>query len=205
MAKERLGSPRTRLFVALDLPERIREALGAWQRRECGDPALRPARAETLHVTLCFLGWQAEKSIERIAAEIEAVRPRPVELRFAADPVAKPPRRPALFAADAASEAAIELQSEVADRLEAKDFYEPEKRDFWPHVTLARVRSERGEKGPSGRRRRGKPRVVETVPGPLPESVLGPFFGIRVTLYRSRLRPAGAEYAPLAGFDLPPG
>jgi 2'-5' RNA ligase len=32
VAKERLKSPRARLFVALDLPDRVREGLAEWQR-----------------------------------------------------------------------------------------------------------------------------------------------------------------------------
>ena len=42
MAKERLKSPRARLFVALDLPDRVRDGLVAWQREALTDPALRP-------------------------------------------------------------------------------------------------------------------------------------------------------------------
>jgi len=39
MAKERLKSPRARLFVALDLPEAVRTGIAAWGRRELVDPA----------------------------------------------------------------------------------------------------------------------------------------------------------------------
>ncbi len=42
MAKERLKSPRARLFVALDLPEELRDGIVAWGRQELRDPALRP-------------------------------------------------------------------------------------------------------------------------------------------------------------------
>jgi 2'-5' RNA ligase len=204
MAKERLGSPRARLFVALDLPDRVREALAAWQRHGLADPAVRAVAPQALHVTLCFLGYHPERAIERIAAEVEGIAPRAVELRFEPQPVAVPRSRPRLFAADAPSEATDGLQAELSARLEASGFYRPEKRPFWSHVTVARVRPERRERG-SRRRRGSRPRTVESPPGPLPEAVLDPFFGVRVTLYRSHLRPAGAEYAPLAGFDLPPG
>jgi len=204
VAKERLGSPRARLFVALDLPEGVIAELSAWQSRECVDPALRALPAAQLHVTLCFLGWQPEKSIDAIAREIAAVAPRPVGLRFEAEPVGRPPgRRPRLYALNAPSPAAVALQAELQGRLER--FYEPEKRPFWPHVTAARVRPERGAKDGSGRRRRAAPRAVERAPGRLPASLLEPFFGVRVRLYRSHLRRAGAEYASLADFDLPPG
>jgi 2'-5' RNA ligase len=67
VAKQRLKSPRARLFVALDLPDEIRDGIVAWQRAELGDSALRPMRPEQLHVTLAFLGYHPEKRIERIA------------------------------------------------------------------------------------------------------------------------------------------
>jgi 2'-5' RNA ligase len=210
MAKERLGSPRARLFVALDLPAAVREGLEAWGARELIDPALRPVVPEALHITLCFLGWQRERDADAIAAEIAAVEPRSAEIRFEPDPVAIPRDRRAktLFAVDAPSVDAVELQAELSDRLEAAHFYEPEKRPFWSHVTVARVRLEKPPKQPGqgqGKRRKGRPRMVERLPGSLPDELLQPFGAVRIALYRSYLRPAGAEYVPLAGFELPQG
>jgi hypothetical protein len=43
---------------------------------------------------------------------------------------------------------------------------------------------------------------VSGPPPPLPDELLEPFGGVRVTLYRSILRPQGAEYLPLASLDL---
>jgi 2'-5' RNA ligase len=154
-------------------------------------------------MTLCFLGYHPERAIEGIAAEIEAAGPRAVELRLEREPVGIRGRRPGLFAVDSPSEAATQLQAELSDRLQAKRFYEPEKRPFWPHITVARVRPERGSTSSGGRRRRGRPRVVERPPGPLPEALERPFGAVRVALYRSNLRPTGAEYVSLASMELP--
>ena len=206
MPSERLGSPRARLFVALDLPERVRAGLATWGASELTDPALRPVPPAALHVTLCFLGWQRERDAEPIAAEIAAVEPRPVELRFEPEPVAVPRdrRRKHLFAIEAPSPAAALLQAELSDRLEAARFYRREKRPFWSHVTVARVRSERAPKQlGAARRGRGRPREVERFPGSLAPGLLEPFEAVRIRLYRSQLRSAGAEYVPLADFDLP--
>ncbi len=204
MTKERLKSPRARLFVALDLPERVREGLVAWQRQALTDPALRPVAAEALHVTLCFLAYQPEREIDRIAEAIQGVESRPIEIRFDAEPAPVPPNRPRLFAAGAESEAAIELQAELSDVFVAERFYKPEKRAFWPHVTVARIKPSRRSASDRRGRRRGRPMRVEAPPGPLPAELLEPFGAVRVTLYRSRLRPRGAEYASLAELDLPP-
>ena len=198
MAKERLKSPRARLFIALDLPGDVLKGLAAWQREALTDEALRPSRPETLHVTLAFLGYHPERSMDRIAEVATglegATAPR---VRLAADPVPRPRGRPRLFAIEADSSDAVALQAELERRLVEARLYEPEKRPFWPHLTVARVRPERrGSK---------RPAPVESAPKPLPETLLEPFSGVRITLYRSHLRPTGAEYESVAKMDLPPG
>ena len=74
-------------------------------------------------------------------------------------------------------------------------FYEPEKRPYWPHVTVARVRPEaRGSR---------RPAVVSDPPAKLPESLSEARICRRMTFYRSVLQPRGARYAPLAQVELP--
>lgn len=204
MATDRLKSPRARLFVALELPDRVREALGGWQREAIArDGALRAPPAGTLHVTLCFLGYLPERRIEEVAEVVRGLEARPVGMRFELEPVPVPPARPRLYAAGAPSSDADEVASELTARLEAARLHKPEKRPFWSHVTVARVRPERAPPGSGGRRRRGRPRRVETPPTPLPEGLERPFEAVRITLYRSILRSQGAEYVPLASLDLP--
>jgi len=203
VAKQRLKSPRARLFVALDLPDRVRVALVAWQRDSLGDPALRPTRPEALHITLCFLAYQPEKAIPRIEEVVRSLSPRPVELRFQGGISPLPKGRPGLYAVGARGESAIELQRELSEALAAELLYEPEKRSFWPHVTVARVRSERSPPGPGKRRGKARSRRVQKPPGPLPAELREPFGAVRVALYRSNLKPQGAEYERLGGVDLP--
>ena len=153
MAKERLGSPRGRLFVALDLPPDVRAGLAEWQR-ELSDPALRVVPAENLHITLVFLGWQAEKDFERIADAglgRGAPPPRAPEVELLPEPVGRPPgRRPRLFAIEARAPGVEELQAQVEGRLERARFHKPEKRPFWTHLTVARVKPERRKRMSSG-------------------------------------------------------
>lgn len=196
MAKDRLKSPRARLFVALDLPGEVRAGIEAWGGRALVDPALRRVRRESLHITLAFLGYRPEKEIEAIAAVVgESVASAPkVELL---DPVAKPPGRARVFALPARSPATEVLQADLQERLVAARFYKPEKRAFWPHVTVARVRQE----GRGSRR----PAQVVRFPGELPAALKRPVFGVRMTLYRSELQPSGARYVPLAQVELSAG
>src|SRR5215211_3756849 len=203
MAKERLKSPRARLFVALDLPDEVRDAVAAWQARALKGPALRPTRPESLHVTLCFLAYHPEKAIPRILEVIGSVKPRPAELRFDPEPSPIPKGRPRLYAIGGRSESVETLEAELSDALEAERFYEPEKRGFWPHVTVARVRSERLPPAPGKRRGKGRPKRVNKPPNRLPKALEQPFGFVRVALYRSNLKPQGAEYVRLGGIDLP--
>jgi RNA 2',3'-cyclic 3'-phosphodiesterase len=195
MAKERLKSPRARLFVALDLPADVRTQIVDWQRAEMTDEALRVVAPSNLHITLAFLGYLPEKQIAAVAETVNRVaRPAP-RIELAREPVGKPKGRPRLFALDAVSEAAVALQGDLERDLAQQHLYKPEKRPFWPHVTVARVRSERrGSK---------RPARVKRAPGRIPDVLLQPFFAVGVTLYLSILRPQGAEYAPLAQVELP--
>jgi 2'-5' RNA ligase len=198
VAKERLKSPRARLFVALDLPQDVRTGLVDWQQTALADPALRVVAPDALHVTLVFLGYQAEKDVKAIAktafaAEAEAEAPA-VEL--APEPVGIPRgKRPRLIALAANSEGTVALQKQVEERLVEGGFHEPEKRAFWPHVTVARVRPE----APRSR----KPALITTQPHPLPEHMFRFFRPTRLVLFKSHLRRTGAEYEAMAELELP--
>jgi 2'-5' RNA ligase len=89
----------------------------------------------------------------------------------------------------------VALQAGVEERLVEAGFYEPEKRAFWPHVTVARVRPE----APKSR----KPALIRTQPHPLPEHMFRFFRPTRLVLFASHLRRTGAEYEPMAELELP--
>jgi 2'-5' RNA ligase len=183
-----------RVFIALDLPEAIRAGLTEWEKAELVDPALRPTRPESLHVTLAFLGGRQPAEVEEIAALVRRSGGPAPRMRLE-DPVSLPrDRRASLFALPAPSAGAWALQRTMVDRLVAAGLHEPEKRDFWPHVTVARVR-------PEGRGSR-RPQVVKRRPGGLPDASKRAFVSVRLTLYRSELPPGGSKYVPLAQIEL---
>jgi 2'-5' RNA ligase len=196
VAKERLKSPRARLFVALDLPDDVRTGIVDWQRTALADPALRVVRPEALHMTLVFLGYQAEKDVRKIAKAAFDVDLEAPAVELVAEPVGVPGgKRPRLIALAANSEEAIELQGRVEERLVEEGYYEPEKRSFWPHLTVARVRPE----APKSR----KPALLRSLPHPLPEHMFRFFRPTRLVLFKSHLRRTGAEYESLAELELP--
>ena len=151
MAKERLKSPRARLFVALDLPQDVRAGLVDWQRTALSDPALRVVRPAALHMTLVFLGYQSEKDVKKIAKTAFDLDVRAPAVELHSRPIGVPRgKRPRLIALEANSDQTVALQKRVEGRLVEAGFYEPEKRPFWPHVTVARVRPEaRGSTRPA--------------------------------------------------------
>jgi len=192
----RAPKPETvRLFAALDIPGRVRAGIEAWGARELTDPALRPVTAENLHMTLCFLGRTDAVRVGEAEAAVLSLPAEPVRARFDATPVGRPARRPGVWALEADAPAAEALQGRLSAVFAGLGLYVPEKRSFWPHLTIARTRTERGKR---------RPRRVKRPPGELPAELSEPFDAVRVALYRSDLRPDGAKYVSLAKLDLPP-
>lgn len=185
------------MFIALDLPEALRDGLAAWGRRELVDPALRVVPAESLHLTLTFLSCRPEGESEKLGQILAGLKTPAPTIRLG-EPVAKPSaRRARLLALPVESTGAVSLQAELERKLVEARLYAPEKRPFWPHLTVARVRSEgRGSK---------RPQPVKKLPGYLTRELLEPVRCVRTTLYRSELNPKGARYTPLAQVELSRG
>jgi 2'-5' RNA ligase len=124
-------APRRRLFVALDLPADVREALPR--------PAApwRPVPVQNLHVTLAFLGDVDPQDAAAAVPTSFAAGP----LRTAAA-ILLPPRRPRVLAVELEdlTGACTRLQAAVAAALVEAGVYEPESRPWLPHVTIGRTR-----------------------------------------------------------------
>jgi RNA 2',3'-cyclic 3'-phosphodiesterase len=208
MSTDRSKSPRIRLFVALELPEDFLDRLVEWRESAFeGRRDLRLPSRYGLHVTLAFLGYRYERDTEAIAEAAFADGAAPFELK-PTELAEVPPRRPRLYAVGLEDKGKKlgTWQSGLAERLEAGKFYEPEKRPFWPHITIARFKQTERHRTGGGSRgggRRGRGPVDQ--PEPLPEladDLLKPFKAARLTLYSSTLRPQGAEYEPLKRVEL---
>jgi 2'-5' RNA ligase len=174
-----------RLFVAADLPDPIRAQLAAHGRALAATGGWRALREEALHVTLAFLGEHDESEVPAIADAVGAAATPVGEVHLGAG-LRLPPRRPrvAAVAVEDRERRLAALQGAVTDALVALGVYEPERRGFLAHVTVARRTSgpQREVQAPAWR----SPGFV--VPG--------------VTLYVSELSPRGARYRALVGFAL---
>ncbi len=181
------GPALARLFVALELPDEVRSSLAAWARRaRRGRAAVRLVDSEMLHVTLCFLGSRALDEVDVLADAVAGCARAVGELSLGA-PLWLPTRRPRVLAVEVhdGTGALGELQATLAAALAEAVGWEPDKRRFRPHVTVARMRQG------------AAPRERELEPTPALR-----FQGQALTLYRSFLSPSGSVYQPLEQVEL---
>ncbi len=136
-----------RLFVALDLPDDVREALRdliARLKPVC--TSARWVRPEGMHVTLKFIGHAiADGDAEKLAATraaLAAVRSsEPVEIRYRGVGFFSDARRPrVIWCGVEASANLAQLAADIERGLEPLGI-PAEKHPFVPHLTLARFKS----------------------------------------------------------------
>lgn len=206
-----------RLFVAIDPPARVREALCAWARGALlgsargGGPGLgkgregkgsrgsRPVRLllpELLHVTVCFLGARPVAEIDAIGETMEECAGAVGELSVGA-PLWLPPRRPRALAVELheSSGELARLHDALGLSLEVE---QARHRRFRPHITLARMTGT--TRSPTVTGRAGLDRQE-----PLPPTPQLEFTPTELVLYRSWLSPEGAEYEAVGNATLVPG
>lgn len=168
---------KLRLFLALELPAEVAEALAAWQRRE----VVRGRPVEGLHVTLAFLGWRPRSDLDGILAVLrrEAAATASCELvpvRY------RETRTVGMLVLDDPSGEATGLAERLHAGLEELGVYRREARRWLPHITVVRFRE--------------RPRLTP----PLPE--VGAFAPSGAAAFLSRLHPSGARYEVLESFPL---
>jgi RNA 2',3'-cyclic 3'-phosphodiesterase len=190
------GRATARLFLAADPPQQVCLELASWGRAvvaEGSHPELRALPADRLHITLCFLGSRPVGEIDALAGVPSASTTAVGELWVGA-PVWLPPRRPRTLGVEIHDhDGELErLQRELVAELQRAIAWEPERRRFRAHLTVARVRGREAFSAAPG-----EPIAVPPTPALRfqPESL---------TLYRSWLEPTGARYEALAARPMAP-
>jgi 2'-5' RNA ligase len=187
-----------RVFVALDIPEEVRAALGkliARFRTSCR--AARWVRIEGVHLTLKFIGEVQPGKIEPIEASLRQIRsPDAIELKFRNVGFFPNERRPRVFWAgiDAGPELGA-LAAAVETSLEPLGIAK-EQRAFSPHLTLARLEPRRGTNA-------GSPFGLDALTKAISEAdplEFGAGIANEFHLYQSILKSGAAEYTRLATF-----
>ncbi len=134
----------TRIFLALELPDAVRNTLRRRiERLARMIPEVRWADPAVLHVTLAFLGEVDDAQLDaatQAAASVAGVH-APFSLRLAGLGTFGSARSPRVIWVGLAGEKAqlLSLQFAVAEALAVRGFPR-EERPFSPHLTLARIR-----------------------------------------------------------------
>lgn len=168
-----------RLFVAIDVPQSIRDRLVALQG---GVPGARWSTSEQMHLTLRFIGEVNETVAHDIDDALTAIRAPSFDLELSGvgEFGGKNPR--ALWAGVKSNEALLHLQRKTETALQRIGL-EPEQRKFSPHITLARLKAAPRDK------------VVQFLThGSL--FAAGPFPVTSFVLFSSHMTPNGSIYNP---------
>ncbi len=175
-----------RAFVALEIEERLRAALGELQARlrpRLG--GIRLVRPEGIHLTLRFLGESTPARLDALAPRLAAAAAACPACRARAAGIGTFPERGSprvLWLGLDVPPAVLELQARCERAARASGF-EAERRPFRAHLTLGRWR--------------------EPAPRPeLPAADLGETRLDTLVIFESDLRRGGAVYTPLARFPL---
>lgn len=185
-----------RIFLGLDLPDRLKQALadraaslrGRFER-VAPRAAVRWVEPSNLHITIWFLGEVAEARIPEVTTAIGERYPvAAFDLRFGGVGAFPSPGRPRVIwtGISKGAEELAGLHEEVRRRVEPLGF-EPERREYSAHLTLGRVKD-------LGRVDSRMLRAALLDPLPALEEA---FRVESLTLFRSRLSPRGAQYERL--------
>jgi RNA 2',3'-cyclic 3'-phosphodiesterase len=180
-----------RLFVALDLPDAVRRALGELIAQLIPNSrSARWVRPESMHVTLKFLGNVDAQKLDAICAVLATIHSaQPVQLHFRGIGFFPNERRPrVIWSGIEATPNLFELAAAMEQALEPLGFAR-ESPAFVPHLTLARLNSSQG---------------VENLVAAAEAMKSYDFGAAQETefhLFESVLKRSGAEYKKLATFS----
>ncbi|OAQ21870.1 RNA 2',3'-cyclic phosphodiesterase [Thermosulfurimonas dismutans] len=182
-----------RCFLAIALPERIKEILAGLQKElKTIGANVRWVRPDGFHLTLKFFGNIPEEKLPALVRATEKAKDdfNPFELSLSGlgfFPEKGPPRV-IWVGLSGELEPLLALQRRL-EKAFKKVGFPPEKRPFHPHLTLGRVKESRGT---------GK---LKELAGKL--KIPAESFRVeRLTFYRSVLHPEGAVYSVLEEVEL---
>jgi RNA 2',3'-cyclic 3'-phosphodiesterase len=179
-----------RLFVALELPAGVRDAMvNATANLRSEAAGVRWSKPESMHVTLKFLGQTEASLLPPIKAALEQIiSAGPVSLRLRGVGFFPDENRPrVMWCGVEASPNLAELAADIEKNLQLLGF-EVETRRYVPHVTLARLNSARDVA-----------KLVRAA-APLTSYDFGAARESQFHLFESVLKPSGSEYKKLATF-----
>lgn len=193
-----------RLFVALDIDQRIRHRIASFMSDMRGfAPAVRWMQPESLHVTLKFIGERPDTKVKDIENALRGVSSRSVQVAFSGAGFFPNEKSARVFWIGIQADAAV---SELAAQIERSLVplgIEAEKRAFSPHLTLARAGNGSGvpakQKGDRPNRRFA---ALQAKLSAIHAPDFGTMDAAEFFLYRSQLSSRGAQYTKIARLPL---
>jgi RNA 2',3'-cyclic 3'-phosphodiesterase len=175
-----------RLFVAMDLPEDVKDAIADTYR---AIPGTKWVDETKLHCTLHFIGEVAEPTPEIVVARLSKIVGTPMQLRVKSAGFFPPRKDPRIlwFGIEHPPEL-LTLQSKI-ERACISSGTTGENRKFHPHITVARLNDPHREK------------IAEFI---VSNSLFSsePFEITQFHLYRSHQGKVTTHYEKLVSFDL---
>ncbi len=172
-----------RCFIAIDLPDSIKEEIKELQRN-IKEKGIKNIKAENLHITLKFLGNLNEREVKRIKNELHLLNPKEkfkIHLEnpgvFTRQNIIR-----IIWLGASKKDDILSIKNELDARLAKHGFGEDKK--YTPHVTIARVNTGNNEKV--------KNRIMQ-----LKDFKTSEFFIDAIKLKQSTLTPEGSLYKDL--------
>ena len=178
-----------RLFIALDIPAKVRVALTNYmERTRALAPDARWARVEGLHVTLKFIGHVDDTAVEKIKAALAPIKTVPFDVKFTGVGFFPNPNAARVFWAGVdGGDHLPNLASSIDAAMEQLGL-PGETKPYHPHLTLARTSSRP--------LRELKPLLAEAPPQ------FGTMTAREFFLYQSQPQKGGSKYTKLERFGL---
>ena len=177
-----------RLFIALDIPAEVRDALTNFmERARALAPEARWARVEGLHVTLKFIGHVDDAVVEKIKAALASIKAAPFEVKFTGAGFFPNPNAARVFWAGVDGGERLPRLASVIDSALEKLGFPRETKPYHPHLTLART---------SSRPLRGLKPLLDEPPQ------FGTMTAREFFLYQSQPQKGGSKYTKLERFEL---
>lgn len=189
-----------RVFAAIDIEPAIRQRLARFLDGVRGfAPDVRWVAPESLHVTLKFIGEASAEKVELIKKELGAVSVPETTIKFADVGYFPTPRSARVFWVGVHAGPELARLAADLDQALVPLGIAAEKREFSPHLTLARAGSGAPAQRPEDRANRRFQRLQERLAA-LPAPDFGTMTAREFFLYESKLSPKGAQYTKSARF-----
>jgi 2'-5' RNA ligase len=193
-----------RLFVALDIDEDVRLRIAQFIEDMRGlAPEARWVRAESLHVTLKFIGEKPDQELEKIKLALETIEAATIEMKIRGHGFFPSARAPRVFWIGIEADSNLDsLATRVNEKLSTIGIPR-EEHDYNPHLTLARRGGHSG--APHSRKEDKANRSFQHLDEklsaqPIPD--FGKVMAREFFLYKSQLSTQGSKYTKLAAFPL---